>query len=432
MSRSIALARRRPLLRASWFAATACAVSIAVVWGCAPAAPARAPEPAGAGRPYVLMLSFDGFRHDYPDRWPLPALARLAREGARAEALVPTFPSKTFPNHYSIATGQHAGHHGVVGNDFWDPERRARFLTSSPGATGDASWYSGEPIWVTAERQGVRTAVYFWPSSDAAIGGVRPSQWKPYDITVPDSVRVDEILRWLGQPPAERPHLVLGYFSDVDEAAHRYGPEAAETRVAAEYVDRMLTRLRDGIERLPLADSVTLVVVSDHGLTHTDRAEFLDEYASLADTTAVVSAAAYAQLFFGGDAAKTERAWASLRRLPHASVWKRADIPARFRLSGTPRAGDVFVLMDPPYTIERSRGARAPGWQPAAGNHGYDTALPDMGGILFVSGPRVLPGSRLGRIDNVNVYPLIAHLLGLRPAPGLDGDLSATRAILRR
>jgi predicted AlkP superfamily pyrophosphatase or phosphodiesterase len=194
----------------------------------------------------------------------------------------------------------------------------------------------------------------------------------------------------------------------------------------------MLARLRDGIARLPLADSVTVVAVSDHGLTRTDSAEFLDDYASLDDTVAVVTAVAYAQLFFGGDAAKTERAWAGLRRLPHASVWKRADIPARLRLAANPRAGDVFVLMDPPYTIERSRRGRAAGWRPSAGNHGYDNALPDMGGIFFAAGPRVVPGSRLGKMDNVNVYPFVAHLLGLRPAPGLDGSLDATRPILRR
>jgi predicted AlkP superfamily pyrophosphatase or phosphodiesterase len=378
------------------------------------------------------MLSFDGFRHDYAERWRLPALTRLAREGASAEALVPTFPSKTFPNHYSIVTGLHAGRHGLVGNEMWDPAWRARYATANAEATGDARWYGGEPIWVTAERQGVKAAAYFWAVSDAPVGGVRPSYWKPYDATVPDSVRVDEMLRWLALPAAERPHLVLGYVSVVDDSAHRHGPDAPETRAAAELADRMLARLRDGIARLPLADSVTVVVVSDHGLTRTDTPEFLDDYASLDDTVAVVTAVAYAQLFFGGDAAKTERAWSALRRLPHASVWKRADIPARLRLAANPRAGDVFVLMDPPYTIERSRRGRAAGWRPSAGNHGYDNALPDMGGIFFAAGPRVVPGSRLGRIDNVNVYPFVADLLGLRPAPGLDGSLAATRPILRR
>jgi predicted AlkP superfamily pyrophosphatase or phosphodiesterase len=377
------------------------------------------------------MLSFDGFRFDYPGLWPLPALARMAREGAHASALVPTFPTKTFPNHYSLATGLYAGHHGLVGNEMWDPARRARYATSNAEATGDARWYGGEPIWVTAERQEVKAASVFWPVSNADVGGVRPSVWKPYDGTVADTARVDSLLRWLTLPPAQRPHLLLGYFSAVDDSAHRHGPDAPETQAAAEHLDRMLARLRDGIARLPLADSVTVVVVSDHGLTRTDSAEFLDEFAPLADTVAVVTAVSYAQLFFGGDAAKTERAWSGLRRLPHARVWKRADIPGRLRLRGNPRAGDIFVLMDPPYTIERSRNGRAAGWRPSAGNHGYDNALPDMRGIFFAAGPRVVPGSSLGAIENVNVYPFVAHLLGLQPAPGLDGTIAATRPILK-
>jgi predicted AlkP superfamily pyrophosphatase or phosphodiesterase len=411
--------------------------ALALAFACAPPAPpatvaAPLTASATAGRPYVVMISFDGFRHDYPERWRLPALARMAREGARAAALVPTFPSKTFPNHYAIATGLRPGRSGLVGNEMWDPAFHARFLTANDENTGDARWYGGEPIWVTAERQGVKAATYFWPGSNAAIGGVRPSYWKPYDITVPDSVRIDAMLAWLTLPPAERPHLVLGYLSDVDEAAHRHGPDAAESRAAAELVDRMLARLRDGIARLPIADSVTVVVVSDHGLTRTDSSEFLEDYVPLGDTVAVVTAVAYAQLFFDGDAGKTERAWQALRRLPHACAWKRADIPARFRLRENPRAGDVFVLMDPPFTIDRSRRGRPAGWRPGGGNHGCDTALPDMHGIFFAVGPRVVPGSRLGAVENVNVYPFVADLLGLQPAPGIDGSLAATQAVLRR
>jgi len=408
--------------------------ALVLAFGCAPAAPPATAAAPGvpAGRPYVVMLSFDGFRHDYPERWQLPALARMARDGARAAALVPTFPSKTFPNHYSIATGLRPGRHGLVGNEMWDPAFHARFLTANDETSGDARWYGGEPIWVTAERQGVKAATYFWPGSNAAIGGVRPSYWKPYDITVPDSVRIDAMLAWLRLPPAERPHLVLGYLSDVDEAAHRHGPDGPEARAAAELVDRMLARLRDGIARLSIADSVTVVVVSDHGLARTDSVEYLDEYASLGDTVAAVTAATYAQLFFDGDGGKTERAWSALRRLPHARVWKRADLPARFHLRENPRAGDVFVLMDPPFTIDRSRRGRPAGWRPGGGNHGYDTTLPDMHGIFFAAGPRVVPGSRLGAVENVNVYPFVAALLGLQPAPGIDGSLAATRPVLRR
>lgn len=422
------LVRRIAILAASAWITAACGTVAPAGSG----SPAAAPREAQAGRPYVVMVSFDGFRHDYPDLWPLPTLRRMQREGARAQALVPTFPSKTFPNHYAIVTGMYAGHHGLVGNEMWDPARKRRYQTSNPAMTGDASWYGGEPIWVTAERQGVKAATFFWPVSDAAVGGVRPTYWKPYDGSVEDVARVDSMLAWLALPPAQRPHLVLGYFSDVDDAAHRNGPEALETRAAAAIVDRMLGRLREGIAQLPFADSVTLIVVSDHGLTATDTAAFLDEYASLDDTTAVVTAATYAQLFFGGDRAKTERAWASLQRMPHAHTWRNAEIPARFRLAGNLRAGDVFVMMDPPFTIERSRRRRPANFRPARGNHGFDNALPDMQGIFIAAGAGVRPGATLGPVENVNVYPFIAHLLGLRPAAEIDGSLEATRGILLR
>jgi predicted AlkP superfamily pyrophosphatase or phosphodiesterase len=378
------------------------------------------------------MLSFDGFRHDYPERWRLPALERMARQGARAAALVPAFPTKTFPNHFTLVTGMRPGRHGLVGNDMWDPAFRARYAIWDTVATGDARWYAAEPIWVTAERQGVKAATYFWPVSNAAFGGVRPSYWRHYDHDIPDSARIDTMLLWLRLPPAQRPHLVLGYLSIVDDSAHRHGPDAAPTRTAAELADRMLARLRDGIARLPIADSVTVVVVSDHGLTRTDSVEYLEDYVPLGDTVAVVAASTYAQLFFDGDPEKTERAWSALRRLPHAHAWKRADIPARLGLRESPRAGDVYVLMDPPYLVERSRRGRSADWRPNPGNHGFDAALPDMHGIFFAAGPRVVPGSRLGPMENVGVYPFIAHLLGLQPPPGLDGTLDATRPILRR
>ncbi|HYH79843.1 MAG TPA: ectonucleotide pyrophosphatase/phosphodiesterase [Longimicrobium sp.] len=394
-----------------------------------PAAASRDPQ---AGRPYVVMISLDGFRHDYVERFTLPTLTRMQREGARARSLVPTFPTKTFPNHYSIVTGLQAGRHQLVGNEMWDPARSRRYGIWNHAATGDASWYAGEPIWVTAERQGVKAAAFFWPTSDAAIGGVRPSRWKPYDGKVDNTARVDSMLAWLALPPAQRPHLVLGYFSDVDDAAHRYGPEALETRAAAIVVDRVLYRLRGGIAQLPFADSVTLIVVSDHGLTPVDSTLYLDDYVSLGDTTAVVATSTSAQLFYGGDRAKTERAVAALRRLPHAHVWRNGEIPERFGLRGNPRAGDVYVLMDPPFSIDRTRRPRPAGWSPGLGNHGYDNALPDMHGVFIAAGGAVRPGSTLGPLENVHVYPFIAHLLGLRPAAGIDGNLEATRPILLR
>ncbi|HET6762312.1 MAG TPA: alkaline phosphatase family protein [Longimicrobiaceae bacterium] len=394
-----------------------------------PAAAAPRNAPGQMGKPYVVMLSADGYRHDYVDRWTLPAVDALQREGARAAGLVPSFPTKTFPNHYSIATGLYVGDHGLVGNEMWDPRWGARFLASRPADSGDARWFGGEPIWVTAERQGMLTATFFWPGSEAPIRGRRPTYWKAYDIAVPDSVRIDGMLGWLALPAAERPHLVLGYLSDVDDAAHKTGPVSPETHAAAEAIDVALARLRAGIARLPIRDSVNLILVSDHGLTEVRATEYLSRYTAMADTTAVVTAAAYAQLFFGGNTAAAERAYTELQRMPHARVWRRRDIPRRFHLRTNPRAGDVFVLMEPPYRVERTPPATPP--TGVGGTHGYDPRHPDMPGIFFAVGPAIRPGVRVGPVENVNVHPFIAHLLGIQPAAGIDGRLEALRPILR-
>lgn len=411
--------------------AVATIVALASTAACASAPPAAAPG-AQSGRPYVVMISSDGFRHDYPDRYTLPTLAQMEREGVRARALIPTFPTKTFPNHYSLISGMYAGHHGLVGNEMFDPATRKRYSIGDRAATADASWYGGEPIWVTAERQGVKAATYFWPTSDAAIQGVRPSYWKPYEHMFPDSARVDSMLAWLALPPAQRPHLVLGYFSAVDDSAHRSGPDAPATRRAVEHVDRMIGRLRAGIARLPIADSVTVILVSDHGLTQLDSVMFLEDYLPLDDTVAVVAPSTYAQLFYDGDRAKIDRAVAALRRMPHAHVWRNAELPERFHLRGHRRAGDVFVLIDPPFVVNVSRRGRTPPYRPSPGNHGFDNQVPDMHGIFIAAGAGVRPGATLGELENVHVYPFIAHLLGLRPAAGIDGRLEATRGILRR
>jgi predicted AlkP superfamily pyrophosphatase or phosphodiesterase len=403
--------------------------------GPAAAMPADTPRrnaPSQMAKPYVVVLSADGFRHDYVDLWDLPAISALQREGARAASLVPSFPTKTFPNHYSIATGLYVGDHGLVGNEMWDPVRGRRFLSSRPAESRDPSWYGGEPIWVTAERQGMLTATFYWPGSEAPIRGIPPTYWKAYDASIPDSTRMDGVLAWLGLPPEQRPHLVLSYLSDVDDAAHRTGPVSPESQAAAVAVDRAVARLRAGLARLPFADSITLVLLSDHGLTAVQPWEYLADYTSLADTTAAVTAVAYAQLFYGGNQAAADRAYAGLRRMPHAHVWKRRDLPERFHLRGNPRAGDVFVLMEPPYRVERARPLVPPTSTGVMGNHGYDPALPDMRGVFFAVGPTIMPGSRLGDVENVNVYPFIAHLLGLRPASPIDGSLDAMRPILRR
>lgn len=413
------------------------ALALALSAACASAPRADVSASAEGERPYVVLVSFDGFRHDYADRWQAPTLQRVAREGARARALVPAFPTKTFPNHYTLVTGMYPGRHGLVGNEVFDPRWSASYRMSDSLAVRDPRWYGGEPLWVTAERQGVTSASFFWPGSEAEIGGVRPTYWKRFDDDFPNAARVDTVLAWLQKPADRRPHFITLYFSDVDHAGHDYGPDAPETARAVARVDSLLARLIDGARALPVGDRVNVVVVSDHGMTAVRPARntlYLDETVPL-EGVDVVAAGNYAQLFFRGDTARREATRAALvARLPHSRVYRRAEIPARFHLAGSPRAGDLLVVMEAPWELRRRRrsgGEGAATGDEVRGSHGYDPALPEMHGILYTWGPAFRPGGRVGAVENVHVYPLVAHVLGLRPNPEIDGRLAPVRPLLR-
>jgi predicted AlkP superfamily pyrophosphatase or phosphodiesterase len=397
----------------------------------------RAVQPAGDGQrshPYVVLVSFDAFRHDYVDRFHPSAFEDVAARGVRASALIPSFPSKTFPNHYTLATGLYPGHHGIVGNAFFDPARRAWYRLNDPKATRDSSWYGGEPIWVTAERRGVKAGVYFWPGSEAAIQGVRPSFLAAYDAKVPNASRVNGTMAWLREPAAQRPHLVLLYFSDVDDTTHRYGPEGQQTGVAVASVNRALRQLLDSIAALPFADSVNIVLVSDHGMAQIRPEQVIPVTDMLArggvDTTRmeVSDNGPTMSLWFNGDSARVRRAHAVLdASMPHAHAYYRTETPERWRMRANPRIGDLLLVADEGWILLRRGSDKAP----TAGAHGYDPALPDMQGIFLAAGPNVRRLGTIPAFENVDVYPFLAALLQLDGVPVVDGGLLTLKRALK-
>jgi predicted AlkP superfamily pyrophosphatase or phosphodiesterase len=384
-------------------------------------------------RPYVVLVSFDGFRADYLDRVRLPNFRRVAEAGVRARAMTPSFPSKTFPNHYTLVTGLYPGDHGIVANSFWDPARGAAFRISDRAASTDGSWYGGEPIWVTAERQGVRAASCFWPGSDAAIGGVRPSIWMPYDEALPNDARVDSVAAWLRRPAASRPHLVTMYVSIVDKAGHENGPGTPPTDSALVEADRILGRLRDSLAASPVGKRVDLVVVADHGMMDVarDRVIDLSRWISF-DGVRTADPGPVLALWFGADSARRDSAYAALAQGltasgAHARVYRRAETPARWHLRDNPRAGDLLVAAEPGWIV-----APAPQASLHGGSHGWDPAdAPEMGAIFLAAGPDIRARGTIAAFPNVDVYPLLAALLRVKPAARLDGDRSLARAILR-
>ena len=402
---------------------------------CARATSSHPAARAGAaGRPYVVLVSLDAFRHDYLDRYRPASLERLASRGIVAEALVPPFPSKTFPSHYTIATGLYPGHHGIVSNTFYDPAVHGWFRVKDSTTVRDGRWYGGVPIWVAAEREGVRTSVYFWPGSESVVQGTRPSAWWPYRASTPDSVRVDASVAQLRLPPERRPHLVMLYLSDVDDTTHRRGPDSPGTAVAVAAVDRAVTRLLDGVDRLPIRDSVNVVVLSDHGMEESPQEKMLPLRPMLAaagiDTMRVQMGdnGPVMSLWFDGDAALARRTLDALNAaLAHARAYARGSTPARWHLDGNVRGGDVLVVAEPGYVLAKGDHDRVLD----RGNHGWDPIDPAMHGIFVAAGPQIARAGRIPAFESVGVYPFLVSLLRLARAPHTDGDPRVLAPYLR-
>jgi hypothetical protein len=378
----------------------------------------------------VVLVSLDGFRWDFDRMADTPALDHMARTGLKARALQPAFPTLTFPNHYSIATGLLPQHHGIVANTFPDADRTRWYRMTDRDAVQDGAWYAGEPVWVTAERQGLRTAAYYFVGTEAGIGGIRPTDWRVFDQSVPGEVRVRQALRWLSRPPAERPRFVTLYFERVDSQTHAYGVGSPESRAAIAEVDRLLAQLQAGLAELPFADRVSLVVVSDHGMGayRATAPLVLDRVIDLAGVT-VVEGGSYAFLYF--DAKRPERAQAA-RDAINAS-WRcgqaflPAELPADWRAGPSERFPDLFVQPDPGCGV-LSTAAQA--HRMTAGDHGWPPDAPDMHGILYATGPRIPAGRVTGTVHVTDVQPLLIELLGLAPPRTGDGDPDRLTSLL--
>jgi predicted AlkP superfamily pyrophosphatase or phosphodiesterase len=414
--------------------ATAVLAAIAVVTACTPPSSRQDATPAGAGRPYVVLVSLDAFRHDYLERYRPASLEKLASRGIVARALIPPFPSKTFPSHYTIATGLYPGHHGILSNTFYDPASERWFRLKDSTAVRDGRWYGGTPIWVAAEQEGVHTSVYFWPGSEGALQVVRPSAWWNYHSSVPDSVRVDASIAQLRLPAPRRPHLVMLYLTDVDDTTHMHGPDSPRTAVAVASIDRALTRLFDGIAQLPIADSVNCVVVSDHGMEESPQERMLPLRPMLAaagiDTTLVRMGdnGPVMPLWFGRDTALARRTLDALDAgLTHARAYAIANAPERWHMNGNARGGEVFVVAEPGYVIAKGAADRVLD----RGSHGWDPVDPLMRGIFVAAGPQIRAAGTIPAFESVNVYPFLTSLLRLTRAPRTDGDPAVLAPYLR-
>src|SRR6202166_3800657 len=362
---------------------------------------------------YVVLVSLDGFRYDYATKYGAKNLLAITMRGASApEGMIPSYPSVTFPNHYSIVTGLYPEHHGIVANTFYDPARKESYSFTNPKTTGDGSWYGGTPLWVLAEQQGMRAACIFWPTSDDKN---------------PDEKRVEQVLTWLQLPLEKRPHFIALYYPNTDHAGHTYGPDAPETGEAVRRVDEMMGKLSDGIAASGLP--VDLIVVADHGMeTLKGGWVHLDQWADLSQFETS------GPLLYAKSEADAEKAYQSLLGASDTfKVYRRAQVPAYLHFDLNAREGDPVVVPTGPYPIER-RNPNSSGAEklPPRGGHGYDPRqMPSMKAIFYAAGPDIRPGVAVGSLESVDVYPLIAELLGLQTGP-IDGKLRALQGILKK
>jgi len=378
---------------------------------------------ARAERPVVILLSWDGVRHDYLERAELPGLARLAREGLRAERLLPVFPSNTFPGHVSLATGTYPDRHGIVDNRFWDRER-GLFDYSN-----DASWIEAEPLWIAAERQGVRAAVFFWVGSETEWRGRRASyRRRPFDSAIGEGEKVRQILAWLDRPEAERPRLVMGWWHGADSAGHRKGPDHPDVVAALAEQDRHLRDLLAGLDARDAWDSTTLLVVSDHGMTEgTGRVDPGTALREAGIAVRLVAGSSLAHVFLE-EPARAGEAEAALSGLDGVEVHRREAIPESLRIRHPTRTGDLVLRTRPPLAFRGARGRLAGLYAVvvrwlggSVGLHGYAPEHPDMGAILLAAGRGVAKGRRIGPVRAVDVAPTVAGLLGIEPPRHSEG-----------
>jgi predicted AlkP superfamily pyrophosphatase or phosphodiesterase len=384
-----------------------------------PSAERRAPRPA------VVVLGFDGFARKYLDADSAPAFHALMRDGVTAEAMIPSFPTFTFPNWYTLATGLYPAHTGIVGNSFWDSTYNAMFVYTQPIAH-ETRWWGGEPIWVTASKSGVKSASFFWVGSEAVIGGAQPTILIPFDTRIQFESRVVQILSWLTLPDSMRPQLIMAYFEEPDHTGHSFGPDAPQTKAMVLRVDSMLAMFVKGLRDRGLYDKVDLVILADHGMAATsrDRVVFLDD---VVDSASVRVVAMSPLLMIGARDGANAALVAKLRTLPHVKAWLRDSVPARWHYNNPNRITPVVAVADEGWTIAWRHGKPST----LGGGHGYDNNEPDMRAIFIARGPSFLSGVTMPPFENVNVYSLLAYLLGVKPAAN-DGSIAPFTAVLRQ
>lgn len=381
-------------------------------------------------KPYVILISIDGFRYDYVEKFQVKNLSTFGRSGVKAKSMIPAFPSKTFPNHYSIVTGLYPAHHGLINNRFYDPERKEYYSFRDRKTVEDGTWYGGVPLWVLAEQQKMLSASFFWVGSEAPVKKIFPTYYYRYHENTPVEKRIQTVVDWLNQPEEVRPHLITFYFSELDKAGHKWGPEAPETIKAVLKVDEELKSLVDAVKTTGL--DVNFIVVSDHGMTLIDTENTLPMPAVIDKDKFIYTGGDAIIELYAKDKADISPLYHKLKQSgEHFSVYLKDSLPSHLMYNAREdhykRIGDIVILSHYPKIFNFSNNKPAPGY------HGFDpVTVKDMQTIFYAWGPAFKTGKEIPSINIVDVYPLITHILGLKFDHEVDGNIENVKGALKR
>jgi alkaline phosphatase D len=375
---------------------------------------------------YVLLVSFDAFRWDYSKLYNTPNLNKLAKDGVNAERMYSSFPTVTFPNHYSIVTGLYPDHHGLINNSFPAPDLGLFYRMGDRNAVENPAFYGGEPVWVTAEKKGVKSASFFWVGSEAPVDGIQPSYWKKYDETVTYEARIDTVIKWLGYPVPKRPELVTLYFDEPDATSHIFGPVSPQTGKVVERLDSLIGVMRTKLSALPEAKRINLIILSDHGMSAVSPSRYVN-IKSLVPNRMIASISGGNPVYLiNPSEGKKDSVLYLLNRSKGLKAWSKSGLPPKWHYGTNPRIPEIVVVADSSWSI----GTRSDGSSVRGGAHGYDNSNSDMFSIFYAAGPSFKKNYKFRELNNVDIYNLVCRILDISPAKN-DGDPAHIKGMLR-
>jgi predicted AlkP superfamily pyrophosphatase or phosphodiesterase len=390
--------------------------------------PGRSNSTQQQQKPYVILISADGFRYDLADKYQAKHLQQLRSSGVAAKAMIPSYPSLTFPNHYTLATGLYPSHHGLVDNSFYDKKRNESYRLGNRKAVEDSSWYGGTPLWVLAEQQQMVTASFYWVGSETAVKGVRPTYYYRYNDSIDIDTRIQAVKSWLTLPEDKRPHLITFYLPEVDHEAHYYGPDSKQTAAAVHFIDESIAKMVRMTDSLKLP--VNYIFLSDHGMITVDTVNQLPMPSAIDTTKFKVPDGDVLVHLYAYNAKDIQPTYAALKQQAvDYDIYLTGEVPARWHYGASDdlyqRIGDIILVPHAPKSFSfRKR-------RSLLGKHGFDNALPEMHATFYAWGPAFKKQLQIEAFENVHVYPLVARILGLNITEKIDGSLKVLQPILR-